>query len=68
MGTFALGTDFQNNGNLIMSEENFLRVLPHRRGASWGDTAIDIGVLRLAGGVDVEAAPDGAPGGRCPRT
>jgi putative ABC transport system permease protein len=54
VGTFALGTDFQNNGNLIMSEANFLRVLPRRRGTSWGDTAIDIGVLRLAAGADVE--------------
>jgi putative ABC transport system permease protein len=54
VGTFALGTDFQNNGNLIMSEANFLRLLPRRLGATWGDTAIDIGVLRLAPGADVE--------------
>src|SRR4051812_8759346 len=54
VGTFALGTDFQNNGNLVMSEANFLRVLPRRLGTTWGDTAIDIGVLRLADGVDVE--------------
>jgi putative ABC transport system permease protein len=54
VGTFTLGTDFQNNGNLIMSEANFLRVLPQRLGASWGDTAIDIGVLRLADGADVD--------------
>jgi putative ABC transport system permease protein len=53
VGTFALGTDFQNNGNLIMSEANFLRVLPRRLGASWGDTRIDIGVLRVARGADV---------------
>jgi putative ABC transport system permease protein len=52
MGTFALGTDFQNNGTLILSEDNFLRVLPHRRRPSWGDTAIDIGVVRLAEGAD----------------
>jgi putative ABC transport system permease protein len=52
VGTFALGTDFQNNGTLVMSEDNFLRVLPWRRGASSGDTQIDIGVLRLAEGVD----------------
>ena len=36
VGTFALGTDFQNNGNLVMSEENFLKVLPHRRGGDVG--------------------------------
>jgi putative ABC transport system permease protein len=52
VGTFALGTDFQNNGNLVLSEENFLRILPTRHGVSWGDTAIDIGVLRLAAGAD----------------
>jgi putative ABC transport system permease protein len=55
VGSFALGTDFQNNGTLIMSEENFLRVMPARRGASWGSTAIDIGVLRLAEGADAAA-------------
>jgi putative ABC transport system permease protein len=55
VGNFALGTDFQNNGNLILSEENFLRVMPARRGASWGSTAIDIGVLRLSQGADAAA-------------
>jgi putative ABC transport system permease protein len=55
VGNFALGTDFQNNGNLILSEDNFLRVMPARRGASWGSTAIDIGVLRLSQGADAAA-------------
>jgi putative ABC transport system permease protein len=54
-GSFALGTDFQNNGNLILSEANFLRVMPGRRGVSWGSTAIDIGVVRLAQGADAAA-------------
>jgi putative ABC transport system permease protein len=52
VGTFRLGTDFQNNGTLVMSEENFLRVLPYRRGTSWGSTAVDIGVIRLTKGAD----------------
>lgn len=55
VGTFALGTDFQNNGTLVMSAENLLRVLPHRLGPSLGDTAIDIGVIRLADGADAGA-------------
>jgi putative ABC transport system permease protein len=57
-GTFRLGTDFQNNGNMILSEESFLRVMPLRRGASWGATAIDIGVLRLAPGADAGRVKD----------
>jgi putative ABC transport system permease protein len=52
VGTFTLGTDFQNNGTLVLGEETFLRLFPQRRGPSLGETAIDIGVLRLASDVD----------------
>lgn len=55
VGEFTLGTDFQNHGNLVMSEETFLKLMPHRRGESFGTRAVDVGVLRVGPGVDVRA-------------
>jgi putative ABC transport system permease protein len=52
-GTFALGTDFRSNGTLLLSEQNMLAYYPERRGGSWGETAIDVGVLRLRPGADL---------------
>jgi putative ABC transport system permease protein len=46
-GVFSLGTDFRSNGTLLLSEHNMLTYFPERRGRSWGETAIDVGVLRL---------------------
>ncbi len=36
----------------MLSEANFFRVFPRRLGPSWGDTAVDLGVLRLDPGLD----------------
>jgi putative ABC transport system permease protein len=55
VGRFALGTDFRNNGTLIMSERNLLRYFPERQALDQGDTRIDVGVIRLAPGADREA-------------
>jgi putative ABC transport system permease protein len=52
VGTFPLGTDFRSNGTLLTSEANLLRYVPSRRGASLGDTMIDVGVIRLAEGAE----------------
>jgi putative ABC transport system permease protein len=52
-GTFALGTDFRSNGTLLLSEQNMLAYYPERRGGSWGETAIDVGVLRTRPGADL---------------
>lgn len=52
VGQFSLGTDFQNHGNLVMTEENFLQLMPHRRGNSFGSRGVDVGVIRLATGAD----------------
>jgi putative ABC transport system permease protein len=49
VGTFALGTDFQNDGTLVMSEDNFLSVFPDRRSG----VAINVGVLRVRAGTDL---------------
>jgi putative ABC transport system permease protein len=56
VGTFKLGTDFANDGNLILSEENFAKFFP-LRGLQSGSafTRVDLGLLRLAPDADLEA-------------
>ena len=49
-GLFSLGISFAADGNLIMSDQNFLRVFPGRRAGS-----IDIGLIRLDEGTDAQA-------------
>jgi putative ABC transport system permease protein len=51
VGTFVLGTDFQSDGTLVMSEENFLSMFPDRRKGANGP---DIGVLRVRPGAELE--------------
>jgi putative ABC transport system permease protein len=51
VGTFALGTDFQSDGTLVMSEENFVSVFPDRR---IGANGPDVGVVRVRPGADLE--------------
>ena len=47
VGTFALGSDFAHDGNLVMSAENFARYFPHRK--RFGDplSVVDIGVVKV---------------------
>jgi putative ABC transport system permease protein len=52
VGTFKLGINAQSNGNLIMSDRNLLRVFPDHAGASLGDNAVTIGVIRIRPGAD----------------
>jgi putative ABC transport system permease protein len=53
VGTFRLGTDFANDGNLIMSAANFARYFPSRTGRDPLD-AVSLGLIRVAPGEDVE--------------
>jgi putative ABC transport system permease protein len=56
VGNFDLGTDFRSNGTLLLSEANMLRYFPRRQPSrDWGDTLIDLGVVRLSAGADPEA-------------
>jgi putative ABC transport system permease protein len=61
VGTFALGTNFENDGTLVMSEENFFSLFPDRRtglpGAP-GSNGPDIGVLRVRPGADLARLRD----------
>jgi putative ABC transport system permease protein len=46
VGTFSLGTDFANDGNLIMSAANFARYFPSRTGRDPLD-AVTLGLVRV---------------------
>ncbi|AGA29075.1 ABC transporter permease DevC [Singulisphaera acidiphila] len=52
VGTFRLGTDLVNDGNLIMSNQNFLRYFPDRRFREPELRSVELGLIRLAPGAD----------------
>jgi putative ABC transport system permease protein len=54
VGRFTLGTDFRNNGTLVMSERNLLHYFPERLGPTPGENQVDIGVIRLRPGADAD--------------
>jgi putative ABC transport system permease protein len=54
VGTFAVGTNLQTEGNLVATDRTFLDVFPDRRGASPGDHMVTLGLLRARPGVDLE--------------
>lgn len=57
VGTFTLGTDFASlNGNLVMSDQNFLRYFANR-GPDEDQRSfatVDVGLLKAASGADVD--------------
>jgi putative ABC transport system permease protein len=55
VGTFKLGINAQSNGNLVMSDQNLMRVFPHLAGATLGESAVTVGVLRVRPGTDLRA-------------
>ena len=56
VGTFRLGTDFVTDGNLILSERNFLKFFPDRTSPAPRLARVKIGVIQLQPGVDPRAA------------
>lgn len=61
VGTFSLGTDFAaGNGNLIMSDQNFLRYFAFRgpEEAERSFATVDLGLVKVAPGVDVNRLVD----------
>jgi putative ABC transport system permease protein len=54
VGTFSLGRDFANDGNLIMSLENFRAYFPFRHSDPAG--LVDLGIVRCRPGVSLDAA------------
>lgn len=52
LGTFELGTDFVNDGNLLMSDRTFAHFFPHRNFGADPLGKADIGVIKVAEGFD----------------
>jgi len=50
VGEFGLGADFLNDGNLVMSDRNFLNYFAYRRGADPESLPIDIGLIKVRPG------------------
>lgn len=55
VGQFNLATDFMNDGNLIVSERNFDRYFPMRAGNTPTLDDVDLGLIRVAEGQDVQS-------------
>jgi putative ABC transport system permease protein len=55
VGTFRLGTDFVTDGNLIMSDQNYLRYVPDRRLDPPDLRDVDLGLLKVVPGADLPA-------------
>jgi putative ABC transport system permease protein len=50
VGTFALGTDFTHDGNVMMSADTFFHVFPDRRDAARAPGRVELGVIKLVPG------------------
>ena len=57
-GVFPLGTDFANDGNLIMSAANFAKYFSYRAGGGDPLEGVDLGIVRVEPGADVLAVRD----------
>jgi putative ABC transport system permease protein len=55
VGSFRLGTDFANTGNLIMSPTSFARYFAWRAGTGDPLSLVDLGALRLRAGANPES-------------
>lgn len=58
VGTFRLGTDFANDGNLMMTPANFAKFFPSRAPGRDPQEVVDLGVVQLAAGADPQAVKD----------
>jgi len=56
VGTFPLGTDFVVDGNVVMSDRNYLKFFPQRDSVEPRLRRVEIGVMKLVPGSDVAAA------------
>jgi putative ABC transport system permease protein len=55
VGTFALGTDFTSDGNLVTSDRTFAQLFPQRGAPNSPLRLADIGLVQLEPGADVDA-------------
>jgi putative ABC transport system permease protein len=54
VGTFALGTDFTTDGNLVTSDRTFARLFPNRMAPDTTLNLADVGIVQVADGFAVE--------------
>ncbi len=54
VGTFKLGTDFANDGNLLMSEENFANYFSFRELPASPLSKADLGLIKCASDANIE--------------
>jgi len=54
-GTFPMGTDFANDGNLIMSSANLARFFPMRGLGADPLSTVDLGIVKVQQGADLHA-------------
>jgi putative ABC transport system permease protein len=52
VGAFPMGTDFANDGNIVMSAENFAQYFPFRSIGEDPLASVDMGVVKLQPGAD----------------
>jgi putative ABC transport system permease protein len=52
IGTFTLGTDFANEGNLLMTARNFARYFPLRARGADPLSVVDLGIIQVEPGAD----------------
>jgi putative ABC transport system permease protein len=52
VGTFALGTDFTTDGNLVTSDRTFAKLFPHRSSPDRSLSSVDVGIVRIETGAD----------------
>lgn len=55
VGLFSLGTDFANDGNLVMSARNFQAYFPDPYGQSPSLAKVDMGLVRVRSGRDLRS-------------
>lgn len=58
VGTFSLGTDFANDGTMIMTPQNFARYFGYRGGGGDPLSRVDLGLVHLEPGADPEQVRD----------
>jgi putative ABC transport system permease protein len=58
VGTFALGTDFTHDGNVMMSADTFFHVFPDRIAAERAAGRVELGVIKLVPGSSPQQAAE----------
>jgi putative ABC transport system permease protein len=59
VGTFRVGTDFLSDGNVIMSDKNFLKFFPSRRAPGPSLSRVELGLIKVEPGARPQAVADG---------